>query len=47
MPDDIKTIAVPVLAHRLILDTETYLDNRSKEQILEELIASVKVPLEG
>lgn len=46
VPDDVKHLVVPVLAHRLILNTEAYLHNQSKESLLEGIIAAVPVPVE-
>ncbi len=43
-PDDIKTLAQPVLAHRLIVSlTDTSQDNSSKA-IVDELLETVPVP---
>ncbi len=47
LPDDIKYLVVPVLAHRLMLNTEAYLSKTSKESILENILASIPVPLEA
>jgi MoxR-like ATPase len=46
IPDDIKRLAIPVLSHRLILSTEAYLHNKSKESLIEETLVSVPVPVE-
>lgn len=45
-PDDIKAVAVAVLAHRLILKAEAQARGFSSEQIVQEILASVPVPLE-
>lgn len=45
-PDDIKTLAVPVLTHRLILSPQARLRGRSPEAILEEVVTGVPVPVE-
>ncbi|MDP2917745.1 MAG: MoxR family ATPase, partial [Dehalococcoidia bacterium] len=45
-PDDVKHLAVPALAHRLIARTEARLRGRSAEGIVEELVSSVPVPVE-
>lgn len=47
IPDDVKYLAVPVLSHRLILNTEAYLNKTSKEKIIEDILASVPVPIEA
>lgn len=44
LPDDIKTLAVPTLAHRLILAPSARLQDLKAEQILAEIIAKVGVP---
>ena len=46
VPDDAKQLAVSVISHRLILSTETHLHNRSKESLIEDILASVPVPVE-
>jgi MoxR-like ATPase len=45
-PDDIKELAVPVLAHRLILTPEARLRGRSPADIVRALVARVPVPVE-
>jgi len=45
-PDDIKRLARPVLAHRLILSTEAFLHNVSKETLIADILAAVPVPAE-
>jgi MoxR-like ATPase len=44
LPDDIKNLAVPTLAHRLILAPSARLQDLKAEQILAEIIAKVGVP---
>ena len=44
LPDDIKYLASPVLAHRLILKTEERLRSQTSEHYVEEIIAQVPVP---
>jgi MoxR-like ATPase len=46
IPDDIKWLAMPVLAHRLILSPDTRLRGRSAQEVLHELIERVPVPVE-
>ncbi|MGH3415959.1 MAG: AAA family ATPase [Actinocrinis sp.] len=43
LPDDIKTLAVPVLAHRLIPTAEARVARRSPEQIVTDLLEQVPV----
>jgi len=44
LPDDIKHLAEPVLAHRLILTDEERLRGGTAERLLEEMVAQVTVP---
>ncbi len=45
LPDDVKTMAVPCLAHRLIMKPETALKGRSAVDIMNELIQNTKIPV--
>jgi MoxR-like ATPase len=44
-PDDVKDIAVPVLAHRLVRTPEAELARRDAEGIVAEVLASIAVPM--
>lgn len=44
VPDDIKDIVVPVLAHRILLSPEAQMRGASAEEILEALIGRVPIP---
>lgn len=44
LPDDIKYLAVPVIAHRLILKEEERLRGSTPEDFLEEIIDRIPVP---
>ncbi|MFH1169611.1 MAG: MoxR family ATPase, partial [Chloroflexota bacterium] len=46
VPDDVKRLALPVLGHRLILSTEAYLHNVSKESLIADIVAAAPVPVE-
>jgi MoxR-like ATPase len=46
IPDDVKRLAVPVLGHRLILSTDAYLHNTSKEKLIDDILFSIPVPAE-
>jgi MoxR-like ATPase len=46
IPDDVKYLAVPTLAHRLLLKTEARLKGRSAEEIIKELLTQLPVPVE-
>ncbi len=45
-PDDVKELAAPVLAHRLILTPEARLRGRSPTEVVRALVARVAVPVE-
>jgi len=44
VPDDIKALVPPVVAHRLVLSDEAQLDGLDVEQVLGDVLASVAVP---
>ncbi len=44
VPDDVKPLARPLLAHRLILSPEARLSEASPERIIDEVVASVPIP---
>lgn len=46
-PDDVRSLAVPVLAHRLILHAESRLRGRSTEMVVRALAEKVPAPVEG
>jgi MoxR-like ATPase len=43
-PDDVKEIAVPALAHRLLLKPELWVQRRSGEDVVREVLALVPTP---
>ena len=45
VPDDIKTLAMPVWTHRLVLDPEAEFSGVSAETVIERAVASVDAPL--
>ncbi|MDP7534650.1 MAG: MoxR family ATPase, partial [SAR202 cluster bacterium] len=45
-PDDVKAMAETVLAHRMILTSNSRLRGRSTEQIVSDVVDSVPVPIE-
>jgi len=47
LPDDVKALAVPTLAHRLIIRTEARLRDRGPERIIADLLSTVPVPVEN
>jgi MoxR-like ATPase len=44
LPDDVQSLAVPVLAHRLLLNADATMARRSAEQVVLDLLAIVPVP---
>jgi MoxR-like ATPase len=47
IPDDVKTLAIPVLAHRIIITADAAMTARSADAILAELLEEVRVPVKG
>ena len=47
LPDDVKALVVPVLAHRLITSTEARLAGRTATKVLGEILARTAVPTEA
>lgn len=45
IPDDIKEIAPPVLAHRLIIKSKSRLRGADKEKIIDEIVRRTEVPV--
>jgi MoxR-like ATPase len=45
MPDDVKRVVLPVLAHRVILKPEARLRKVSIESVLNEIVAELAVPV--
>ncbi|MEZ0373919.1 MAG: AAA family ATPase [Candidatus Sericytochromatia bacterium] len=44
-PEDIRLLAVPILAHRLILRSQLTLQGRNKVELMQEIVTAVPVPL--
>ncbi|MDI3508982.1 MAG: MoxR-like ATPase [Clostridiales bacterium] len=44
LPDDIKNVAVPVLAHRIIVRPEYRLQNKTAEDAVRDVLANLNVP---
>ena len=44
IPDDIQKMSVPVLAHRLIMNSGAKMKNITAENVVNEAIMQVKVP---
>lgn len=47
IPDDLREIAVPVLAHRLLLSPDAQMRGMSQEQVLEGIFEQIPVPTAG
>jgi len=45
IPDDVKTLAVPSLAHRIIVTADAIMSGRSPQVILQEILTEVPVPV--
>jgi len=46
LPDDVKALAVPVLAHRIMIESSARLRGRSRDSVIAEVVAAVPVPIE-
>ncbi|MGC4117427.1 MAG: MoxR family ATPase [Myxococcales bacterium] len=44
LPEDLKALAVPVLAHRLVLDTRAKYAGTDRKELVRELVAGVALP---
>ncbi len=47
IPDDVKELALPVLAHRVIVTADAVMGGRSPQAILQDLLAGHPVPVTG
>jgi len=45
LPDDVKKIAIPCLAHRLFFNYDNMSLNKNEENLLQELIEEIEVPI--
>src|SRR5207248_7489160 len=43
LPDDLQALAIPVLAHRLLLSAEAQVARRTTTSVVEEVVAAVPV----
>jgi len=46
IPDDVKSLAVPVLSHRFIMKTEARMKGQSPEDLVKEILDAIPVPAE-
>ncbi len=44
IPDDVKTLSHPVLAHRLVLTTDAELSDRSPREVISDIVDSIEPP---
>jgi MoxR-like ATPase len=44
LPEDLKRLAEPVLAHRLVLDTQSRYSGTDKSTVIQDLIDRVPIP---
>lgn len=44
LPDHIQEVAVPVIAHRLVLDPQTRFSGTSEEQLVHDIVQEITVP---
>ncbi|MBN1698537.1 MAG: MoxR family ATPase [Spirochaetales bacterium] len=44
IPEDVTELAIPVLAHRIILSTEAHMERKSEADILSDFLATMPVP---
>lgn len=44
LPDDVQAMAIPVIAHRLVMDSQAYIQNQSVEKVIKGIIKAVPVP---
>ncbi len=44
LPDDIKELFTPVLAHRIVMETKERLKNTSPQKLLQEILEQIEIP---
>jgi MoxR-like ATPase len=44
LPDDVKSAALPVLRHRILLKPEAELDGLTADQVVEQVLATIEIP---
>ena len=47
LPDDVKRLAPAVLSHRLMISAQAQLRGRRPEELIEDIVAAVPVPVEA
>jgi MoxR-like ATPase len=43
-PEDIKKVAAPVLAHRIMLTPEREMEGLTAEQVVKQIVDSIEIP---
>ncbi len=46
MPDDIKSLAAPVLSHRVVLESSMQMRRREASQVIDDVVSQIPVPIE-
>ena len=44
VPDDVKAVARPVVAHRLVLTTDAQVETATRTEVVEDILSEVSVP---
>ncbi len=44
-PDHVQELAVPVLAHRIVIDSQAHFSGRTAETVVKEMLEAVPVPV--
>ncbi len=47
LPDDVKRLAPPVLCHRLLISPQAQLRGRNAQELVNDIVTTVPVPVEG
>jgi MoxR-like ATPase len=47
VPDDVKTLAAPVLSHRMIVSADAAMSGHTPESLLRQMLEEVPVPVKG
>jgi MoxR-like ATPase len=47
IPDDVKSVIAPVLAHRLVISPQAQLRGRNAQDLIHELVSRLPVPVES
>lgn len=45
LPDDVKSLATSILAHRLVLDTHSRIKGTTEQKLVRDVLESVPVPV--